>query len=261
MIFISFAPRDLEDALRCRDLLLEDGESVWVPTQDYKIGKGRVQAIKDSSKFVLVASPLGRQSRLCKLEKAIAIHHNIPCYLYDSDDISISPDIEPITSSAKQSDLLSWNSNPKLHVPMNDLQSTDNSMRDVFLSFASTDEEDVKTIRSAFQNADIQWWDFISSDRQFDMRISQEIEKAISNSQVFLAVQSAHYENSGMCKDEYEYAVALRKRILHVQFKPMRPTLRTAGRPYIDCLNKREEGLEKIVDAVNKLKASYCNSL
>jgi hypothetical protein len=245
--YISYAPIDIVDALACAIAMQRENFRVIV-SDGRQVGvDARRDRIRSSNRLLFVRSRAGEASQLCKLERTIAQKHEIPVFYYDARSSVLG---------SRHASATAGDTHPSFSmVPEPDIlidQESPTQKRDVFISLSSRDNNDVEKIRDAFRRAKVTWWDYAAAARRFDQRLDREIEQAIVNCGIFVAVQSNNYEDSYFAINEYEFARAIGKPILHIQFQVMRPTMRSANKVFIDCIKDPAEGLRQLLQAVTR---------
>ncbi|MCP3957759.1 MAG: toll/interleukin-1 receptor domain-containing protein [bacterium] len=104
----------------------------------------------------------------------------------------------------------------------------------VFLSYAEEDADFLAKLRAFFGERGYAYWEFESSERDYQKRIDLELEDVISGAVATVSVLSEAWKESTWSLRELFFSQEIGKPVFLLKAKPMPPTLAIAGFPYID---------------------------
>ena len=273
-VYLSYASAQTATARIVRRALAGHGVEVW-PNGD----SGRMErdvAIRGASAFIAIVSNAYLRSKLSKDEMALVQQASTPvaALIAEQDgDVDWSKEVialaKPLVISLTENgyrQLLEMPCIPSSRpfsaelVPggavaaeKRSLSKPTSSRKDVFISYVEEDTDDAAALRRPFEQNTISYWDFKATTRRYDKILRHELQEAIENSRILVAIQSDHYDASPWTNDEYSFAEQLNLPVLLVRFRHRRPKLLGAGRLIIDCIENRQRGMDQIVKSIRDI--------
>jgi hypothetical protein len=276
-VYLSYASAQTATARVVRRALAGHGVEVW-PNGD----SGRLErdaAIRAASAFVAIVSNAFLRSKLSKDELALVRQVATPVAAVLAEDNIDTDDSKDVMALA-QSPIISLSENgmqqlielpciPRtrpysaelvpggaVHEARRPLARSAPNRKDVFISYVEEDADDAAALRHAFAQNGISFWDFKAAVRRYDKILRHELQEAIENCRVLVAIQSDHYDASPWTNDEYSFAEQLNLPVLLVRFRHRRPKLLGASRTIIDCIESRKRGLDQVIQSVRQVLAN-----
>jgi hypothetical protein len=122
----------------------------------------------------------------------------------------------------------------------------------VFLSFCEKDTEFVTSLRNFLKSQEFAYWDFEEGDRNYHIQFFMELESVINDSVAVLSVISPDWKKSIWSIREFFYSEEIGKPILLLRAKITKPILAIAGLPYIDFVEEKDKGFERLGKELKK---------
>lgn len=116
----------------------------------------------------------------------------------------------------------------------------------VFLSYAEEDADFLAKLRAFFGERGYAYWEFESSDRDYQKRIDLELEGVISGAVATVSVLSEAWKASTWSLRELFFSQDIGKPVFLLKAKPISPTLAIAGFPYIDFTKDSEQAYSRL---------------
>ncbi len=277
-VYLSYTTAQKAIARTVRKALAAHGVEVWPDGDSGR--KERYAAIHDASAFVAIVSAAYLSSQLTHQELAVVRQARKPvaAVVAEQDfDIESSEELQtliqpPVISLAREGyrQLVEMPCIPSTRpfsadrLPINGaIEASQRTRRprpafekkDVFISYAMEDFSDAAAIRSALVERSISYWDFKATARRYDKPLIDELEQALEQCRVFVAILSDPYHDSDWSCREFCYAMdqEVNLPILAVRFRPHRPRFMSSGRTVIDCITSKQQGLYQLGEAVSRL--------
>jgi hypothetical protein len=111
----------------------------------------------------------------------------------------------------------------------------------VFLSYAAEDADFVNRLKGFLKRREYAFWDFLSSQRNYQERTSRELEEAIRDAKAVVSVLSPDWKVSAWTEREYLYANDIGIPTFLVRARALEPTLLVSGRTLIDFVKNERE--------------------
>jgi TIR domain len=116
----------------------------------------------------------------------------------------------------------------------------------VFLSYAEEDADFLDKLRAFFGERGYAYWEFESSDRDYQKRIDLELEGIISNAVATISVISEAWKASTWSMLELSYSREIGKPVFLLKAKQVSPTLAIAGFPFIDFTKDSQQAFSRL---------------
>lgn len=116
----------------------------------------------------------------------------------------------------------------------------------VFLSYAEEDADFLAKLRAFFGERGYAYWEFESSDRDYQKRIDLELEGVISSAVATVSVLSEAWKASTWSLRELFFSQEIGKPVFLLKAKPLAPTLAIAGFPYIDFTKDSQQAFSRL---------------
>jgi hypothetical protein len=116
----------------------------------------------------------------------------------------------------------------------------------VFLSYAEEDADFLAELRVFFGQWGYAYWEFASSDRDYQKRIDLELEGVISGAVATVSVLSEAWKASTWSLRELFFSQEIGKPVFLLKAKPLSPTLAIAGFPYIDFTKDTQQAFSRL---------------
>jgi hypothetical protein len=116
----------------------------------------------------------------------------------------------------------------------------------VFLNYAEEDSDLTKEIILFLKDRGYAYWEYESSDRNYQASLGLELEERISGAAAMLSILSPAWKRSEWAVKEYLYSVEVRTPVFLLRLRDIGPTLIIAGIPYIDFLKNRGDGFSRL---------------
>ncbi|MEL7029541.1 MAG: toll/interleukin-1 receptor domain-containing protein [Pseudomonadota bacterium] len=123
-----------------------------------------------------------------------------------------------------------------------------------FLSHAEKDREFVDELIQFMERRDYGYWEYDTSDRNYQSKLFEELESRIERAQLMICILSERWRESDWCIKEYFFGREIRKPIFLIKPYEMSPTLAIAGEPYIDFTQDRSKGFAKLAEQLDNFK-------
>ena len=266
MVYISYSRKDRVFVEKLVSDLNTKGISTWVDVHQIKPGEMWQERIKEgienASMFILVLSENYLSSNWLSIELAFATSKKIiPIKISDLDVNSVPSVIGNIQwidfvedySIGFDKLIELFPDEVKNPTP---LQKQKEEVKGyVFISFCETDEDFVSFLREFLKSQDFAYWDFVEGDRNYDIQFFHELESTINDSEAVLSIISPDWKMSKWTTREFFYAEDIGKPVLLLRVKKSKPILPISGLPYIDFVDDKELGFEKLAkELVKRLK-------
>ncbi len=112
----------------------------------------------------------------------------------------------------------------------------------VFISYAEEDLDFVEQLRNFLTEREYGYWDYAESDRNYHTQFVNELEEVIIDAEATLSVLSEAWKVSKWTIKEYFFSEDVQTPVFLLRAKKMRPSLASAGLPYIDFVNNADQG-------------------
>jgi hypothetical protein len=122
----------------------------------------------------------------------------------------------------------------------------------VFLSYAEEDEDFLAKLRAFFGERGYAYWEFKTSDRDYQKRIDLELEDVISRAVATVSVLSEAWKTSTWSFRELYFSQEIGKPVFLVKAKPFSPILAIAGLPYIDFTNNSQQAFSLLAKELTR---------
>jgi len=122
----------------------------------------------------------------------------------------------------------------------------------VFLSYAEEDADFLAKLRAFFGERGYAYWEFETSDRDYQKRIDLELEGVISNAVATVSVLSEAWKASTWSLRELFFSQEIGKPVFLLKAKPLSPTLAIAGFPYIDFTKDSQQAFSRLARELNR---------
>jgi hypothetical protein len=122
----------------------------------------------------------------------------------------------------------------------------------VFLSYAEEDADFLANLRSFFGERGYAYWEFATSDRDYQKRIDLELEGVISSAVATVSVLSEAWKASTWSLRELFFSQEIGKPVFLVKAKPISPTLAIAGFPYIDVTKDEQQAFSRLAKELER---------
>jgi TIR domain len=116
----------------------------------------------------------------------------------------------------------------------------------VFLSYAEEDADFLEQLRAFFGEQGYAYWEFETSDRDYQKRIDLELEGVISNAVATVSVLSEAWKASTWSLRELFFSQEIGKPVFLLKAKSISPTLAIAGFPYIDFTTDSQQAFLRL---------------
>ena len=122
----------------------------------------------------------------------------------------------------------------------------------VFLSYAEEDSDFLARLRAFFGDRGYAYWEYESSDRDYQKRIDLELEGVISDAVATVSILSEAWKASTWSLRELFFSQEIGKPVFLLKAKPISPTLAIAGFPYIDFTKDIERAFSRLASELRK---------
>ena len=116
----------------------------------------------------------------------------------------------------------------------------------VFLNYAEEDADFLAELRAFFGERGYAYWEFESSDRDYQKRIDLELEEVISRAVAIVSVLSEAWKASAWSLRELFFSQEIGKPVFLLKAKPLSATLAIAGFPYIDFTKNSQQAFSRL---------------
>mgnify|MGYP002713111096 CR=1 FL=1 len=116
----------------------------------------------------------------------------------------------------------------------------------VFISYAEEDTDFVVHLREFLREKGYGYWDYQDSNRDYHTQLFLELEDVIREASATLSVLSPSWKASPWTPKEFLFSQDVDTPVFLLRAKEMEPTLLTAGVPYIDFVDNKIGGFEKL---------------
>ena len=121
----------------------------------------------------------------------------------------------------------------------------------IFVSYSRRDTDFAKRLAADIQESGFEvWWD--QSEMQGGSRWAEKTEDAIEKARIFLAVLSPSSVASEYCRDEQNYALNLKKKIIPLLLSDCIPPMQLSSYERIDFGSSYEEGRRVLLDWISE---------
>lgn len=256
-VFIRYAKQDKAFAEQLSQQLRQAGVEIWRGAQAIRAGEdwgdAMRRAISEADAMILIASRHSMASALILSEIDIAQEHEVTVLPVVVDFIKTMPKtLYGIT-------WLNFRNDPEGAVK--DLlqripdtarsahpveEKAEQSRGYVFISYAEEDTDFVVGLREFLQARGYSYWDYQDSERDYHNQLFLELEDVIREAEATLSVLSPAWKESMWTPREYMFSEQVETPVFLLRAKAMEPTLLIAGVPYIDFVDDRELGFQKL---------------
>ena len=122
----------------------------------------------------------------------------------------------------------------------------------VFLSYAEEDADFLTKLRAFFGERGYAYWEFETSDRDYQKRIDLELEGVISSAVATVSVLSEAWKASTWSLRELFFSQEIGKPVFLLKAKPISPTLAIAGFPYIDFTKNGQQAFTRLAKELER---------
>jgi len=122
----------------------------------------------------------------------------------------------------------------------------------VFLRYAEEGADFLAKLRALFGERGYAYWEFESSDRDYQKRIDLELEGVISSAVATVSVLSEAWKASTWSLRELFFSQEIGKPVFLLKAKPISPTLAIAGFPYIDFTKDNLEAFSRLAKELTR---------
>lgn len=122
----------------------------------------------------------------------------------------------------------------------------------VFLSYAEEDADFLAELRTFFGDKGYAYWEFETSDRDYQKRIDLELEGVISSAVATVSVLSEAWKASTWSLRELFFSQEISKPVFLLKAKPISPTLAIAGFPYIDFTKDSQQAFSRLAKELKR---------
>jgi TIR domain len=124
---------------------------------------------------------------------------------------------------------------------------------DVFLSYTAADGKYAEEFLTFLRQYNVRFWDFGTNPREYDVDFGEEVENAIRQSKVFVAVITPNWRHSQWTQDEFKFARRLGRKPVLLEFEETGPVLVLSSLTSIDCRTSRSNGFHKMLRRLDEL--------
>jgi hypothetical protein len=260
--FVSYSRRDIDFVSRLTDELHRRGVQVWRDVEQIPPGadwqKVIGQAVKRANVLLFVASGNSLRSEWITHELAIVLSQGTPVIpiILDEEGAAGLPmelrrfqwvdfrggyDQQKVASLASSLLALGARKEPTAVEP-----PTRKSEGYVFISYAEEDAGFVAELKEFLAARNYAYWDYEESERNYHTQFFRELEGVILEAVATLSVLSEAWKLSKWTTREYFFSEDAGIPVFLLLAKPLGPTLAIAGTPYIDFVQDRKRGFEKL---------------
>lgn len=257
-VFISYSRQDRQFVERLSRELQLAGVQTWIDTQNISAGANWQQEIEkgllQADVLLYVASNQASSSSWIELELQAFLRGSgrvIPLIIDDAGPVSMPPSLQTIQWVDFRGDFQS-----ALNQLLAGIQGlvgrtpvepkTKQSKGYVFISYASEDVDFVLDLKSFLAERGYSFWDFQTSNRNYQLDYTLELEERISNAEATLSIVSPFWKKSGTALQELHYSKEVETPVFLLRLKSPGPTLALAGLTFIDFTDSREVGFQKL---------------
>lgn len=116
----------------------------------------------------------------------------------------------------------------------------------VFISYAEEDTDFVVYLREFLRENGYGYWDYQDSDRDYHTQLFLELEDVIREASATLSILSPAWKASPWTPKEFLFSQDVETPVFLLRAKEMEPTLLTAGVAYIDFVDNKAHGFDKL---------------
>ncbi len=262
-IFISYSQKDKQFVDQLSGMLNNSGIDTWVDVQQIVPGSMWQDEIKrgieSASLLLIVLSDNYISSSWTSIELAFAsnkriipikisefLSENLPSYVKQLQWIDF-------TQSFANGFQLLLKSIPKNYISKQPVATKEEKSKGyVFLSFCEEDSNFVTDLRDFLKSQEFAYWDFEEGDRNYHIQFFMELESVINESVAVLSVISPDWKKSRWSIREFFYSEEIGKPVLLLRAKITKPILAIAGLPYIDFVEEKVKGFERLGKELKK---------
>lgn len=258
-IFIRYAKQDKEFAEKLATELRKNGIQIWQGLHAIRAGedwgKAMQRAIIQADAMIFLSSQSSANSNLIHSEINTAINNKItvipvvldfpgfkfmPKTLYGINWIDFRKDYDSTLTELINRIPANARGSGEVTAPNNQSRGY------IFISYAEEDTPFVITLREFFETKGYGYWDYQESDRDYHGQLHLELEDVIREASATLSILSPDWKSSKWTAREYLFSEQVGTPIFLLQAREMEPTLLTAGVPYIDFVENKEIGFERL---------------
>ncbi len=266
--FVSYSRRDLEFVERLTGDLRYAGIEVWRDMENIAPGTDWRQQIASSLKgadvLLFVASANSVRSEWIQHELAAFLEHAKPVIPIILDDEGAASLPEPlkliqwvdcrgvysdrlVLSLVKALTSIGVSKQP---VPVERRERKSKGY--VFISYAEEDSDFVTDLKAFLADRDYAFWEYAESERDYHTQLFRELEGIIAEAVATLSVLSEAWKRSRWTVREYFFSDEVGTPVFLLRAKMIGPTLAIAGSPFIDFLDDRARGFNRLEKELRK---------
>lgn len=261
-VFVSYSRRDITFVSRLADDLHRSGIEVWRDVEQISAGadwpKVIGQAVKEAKVLLFVASENSLQSEWIRHELTAFLSLGrpvIPVILDDEGAANLPVmlrqfqwvDFRGGYDQWKVESLTSALLNLGVRKQSRPIEPpTKKSEGYVFISYAEEDVDFVAELKEFLGSRNYAYWDYDESERNYHTQFFRELEGVILEAAATLSVLSEAWKLSKWTTREYFFSEDANIPVFLLRAKPLGPTLAIAGTPYIDFVEDRKRGFDRL---------------
>ena len=253
-VFISYSRQDREFVERLSVALQRAGVETWVDTQNIVAGANWEQEIKkgllQADVLLYVASAHSGSSGWIELELQAYLGGKgrvIPIVIDDAGPTSMPPSLRAFQWADFRGDferatsqLLDGIRHVQGRAPVEPRPSKSKGY--VFISYAAEDEAFTSELKAFLTGRGFSFWDFHTSNRNYQLDYTIELEERISNAEATLSVVSPNWKRSPTAMQELHFSKEVGTPVFLLRLLNPGPTLALAGLTFIDFTQSRSDG-------------------
>ena len=258
-VFIRYSKHDRDFVTGLSDDLEAAGIDVWrgmeeiAPGQNW--GEAIQQAIVGADAVLYISSKSTMNSKLLVADLELAIENNVPV-------LPIVLDFMGFKYMPKLLFGINWLDFRKGYdqtfadlisrIPQSAHSDTPIERKDiqsrgyVFISYAEEDTDFVIHLREFLRDKGYGYWDYQDSKRDYDTQLFLELEDVIREASATLSVLSPSWKASPWTPKEFLFSQDVDTPVFLLRAKEMEPTLLTVGVAYIDFVDNKSHGFDKL---------------
>ncbi len=220
------------------------------------------EAIKHATGFICIASRQSVSSSMIKMELKAAFRAGLSIVMFAIDEIGYSAMQKlngPIGKidcrhSYKQAlgEIVTYITGPE--------EVEDSDDRDelvpgeyVFLSYAEADTPYMQQVKDFLSEKGYRYWEFQGSTRDYQTNLALDLEGILKNAAATLTILSPAWKQSDWSMKEFMYSQQVGKATFLLRFEDVEPTLAIADILYIDFVEDKSRGFQRLDDELKTL--------